>query len=61
MNDNGEVFTRKERGLYWDGLWLDLGVGLDYKTKNWILNNQPTFSPNHFDKVGFNFSIMKKL
>ena len=39
----------------------DFGVGLNYKTENWLFNIQPTVRPfSIWKKVGVGFSVMKK-
>jgi len=42
-------------------MWFDLGIGVNYKVKNYIFNVQPTIRPwNSWGKLGVGFSIMKK-
>ncbi len=40
---------------------IELGVGLNYKIKNFIFNIQPTYSPfNGYEKIGMGFAFLRK-
>ncbi len=42
------------------GLNLDLGIGINYYTDNWLFTVQPTYSHNYLRKLGIGFSVMRK-
>ncbi len=42
------------------GLNLELGIGVNYYTDNWLFTIQPTYGYNYVRKLGIGFSVMKK-
>ncbi len=55
--DNPDRIYDFNKGLR---LNLDLGIGVNYYTDNWLFTVQPTYGYNYARKLGIGFSMMKK-
>jgi len=58
--DGSHEQVNVEKNQPWS-IYFDLGIGVNYKVKDFIINVQPTIRPwKKYGKIGVGFSIMKK-
>jgi hypothetical protein len=50
----------KPDGNYGFLISLDLAVGINYTSNDWMLTIQPTFGGFEYRRLGISFSVMKK-
>jgi len=60
ISDDGE-YSKGDAPNYTPFILPDIGIGINYTSKDWVFNVQPTIRPiSIWKKIGIGFSVMRK-